>query len=276
MTVQKLASFTRDGKGGNPAGVMLATVLPEAEEMQEIAADLGFSETAFGAPEGDGYRVRYFAPKGEVPFCGHATIAIGAAIGQMRGPGRYPLTLNDAEIAVEAYQDRGAWGARLISPPTHHVLAEPALRTEGLDVFGLTEADLDPEIAVARIHGGADHLLLPLKERRALFEMRYEFEAGAAFMQKYRFVTVNLIWRESETLIHSRNAFAGHGVYEDPATGAAAAALAGYLRDAGLQWRPFRVAQGDDMGAPSDLWVTPKAEQGGPVEIAGTVRSLAA
>jgi len=77
MNVQKLASFTRNGVGGNPAGVVIEDILPPAATMQRIAADVGYSETAFAAPQGDGFRVRYFAPQAEVPFCGHATIALG-------------------------------------------------------------------------------------------------------------------------------------------------------------------------------------------------------
>ncbi|VAV88264.1 Phenazine biosynthesis protein PhzF like, partial [hydrothermal vent metagenome] len=118
MNIQKLASFTRNGAGGNPAGVVIEDTLPSSEIMQQIAADVGFSETAFAAPEGPGFRVRYFAPQAEVPFCGHATIALGAALGATYGAGQYNLALNEANISVEAYQTDGAWGAKLISPGT--------------------------------------------------------------------------------------------------------------------------------------------------------------
>ena len=50
--------------------------------------------------QGDGWRVRYFAPEIEVPFCGHATIALGAVLGERFGEGRYKLYLNDSEISV--------------------------------------------------------------------------------------------------------------------------------------------------------------------------------
>jgi predicted PhzF superfamily epimerase YddE/YHI9 len=54
-------------------------------------------------------------------------------------------------------------------------------------------------------------------------------------MNEQALVTISLLWNESDEVFHSRNAFASGGVYEDPATGAAAAALAGYLRDIGWQ-----------------------------------------
>ena len=77
----RIAAFSDSGAGGNPAGVWIGDTLPAAEEMQRIAAEVGFSETAFAAPIPDRdiyhWRVRYFSPAAEVPFCGHATIAAG-------------------------------------------------------------------------------------------------------------------------------------------------------------------------------------------------------
>ena len=80
MDVQRIAAFSDGPSGGNPAGVVLCDALPAAVRMQAIAAEVGFSETVFAAPAGGGWRVRYFAPEIEVPFCGHATIALGAAL----------------------------------------------------------------------------------------------------------------------------------------------------------------------------------------------------
>jgi len=274
MNIQKLASFTRDGAGGNPAGVVIADTLPEAALMQQIAADVGFSETAFAAPEGNGFRVRYFAPQAEVPFCGHATIALGAALGAAFGAGQYNLALNEVGISVEAYQTGGTWGARLISPGTSYAPVDAAVLDSFLPLFNLAPTDLDPAIPPAMVNGGAQHLLLPLASHRALQDMAYDFDTGASLMQKHGLVTINLIHRAAPGLIYSRNPFAGHGVYEDPATGAAAAALAGYLRDAGLQSGPFEVVQGVEMGCASLLQVAAQSGPGAPVAVAGTTRII--
>ncbi len=275
MNIQKLASFTRESAGGNPAGVVIEETLPSDAMMQQIAADVGFSETAFAAPEGNGFRVRYFAPQAEVPFCGHATIALGAALGAAFGAGQYDLALNEAGISVEAYQKNGAWGAKLISPGTSYSAIDAIMLDSFLKLFGLEPADLDGQIPPALVNGGAQHLLLALKSHQSLHDMAYDFDAGAALMQKHALVTVNLIHRAAPGLIYSRNAFAGHGVYEDPATGAAAAALAGYLRDAGLQSGPFEVVQGVEMGHGSLLQVDALNGPGAPVAVAGTTRVMA-
>jgi predicted PhzF superfamily epimerase YddE/YHI9 len=68
--------------------------------MRRIATEVGYSETAFAMPQGDAWRVRYFSPESEVPFCGHATIALGAALALAHGNGVYRLHLNSADITV--------------------------------------------------------------------------------------------------------------------------------------------------------------------------------
>lgn len=91
MNVLKLTAFSRDGKGGNPAGVVFSDEMPSEEEMLKVAKEVGYSETAFLVKQADGWQVRYFAPAMEVPFCGHATIALGAALGERFGNGEYRL-----------------------------------------------------------------------------------------------------------------------------------------------------------------------------------------
>jgi PhzF family phenazine biosynthesis protein len=119
MDAQKIAAFSDGNEGGNPAGVLIADAHPDETTMRQIAAELGFSETAFAIPQGDGWRVRYFSPESEVPFCGHATIALGSALALQFGNGVYTLILNEAEITVEGSREQGALFAALQSPPTH-------------------------------------------------------------------------------------------------------------------------------------------------------------
>ncbi len=106
-SVQRLSAFAAGDTGGNPAGVVISEHLPDAATMQAIAADVGYSETAFAAPEAGVWRVRYFAPEIEIPFCGHATIALGAALAARHGEGRYALQINDALISVQAHRHDG-------------------------------------------------------------------------------------------------------------------------------------------------------------------------
>ena len=113
MPILKIAAFSDGDTGGNPAGVMLTDVLPSDTDMQRIAAEIGFSETAFAAPITTGWRVRYFSPENEVPFCGHATIALGAALTLQHGDGVFALTLNQTSITVEGLRQGNLVSAAL-------------------------------------------------------------------------------------------------------------------------------------------------------------------
>lgn len=275
MDVQRIAAFSDGDAGGNPAGVVIADAFPAESEMRRIAADVGFSETAFAVPIADGWRVRYFSPESEVPFCGHATIALGAALAHRFGDGLYTLTLNEARITVEGRAKGSLVEAALQSPSTRSVPAQPWLVDEALELFGLTAEDLDPRIPPAIVHGGADHLLLALRDRAMLASMRYDLDAGRTLMNRDGLVTVVLAYSEAPQLFHTRNAFASGGVYEDPATGAATAALAGYLRDIGWpHGGRIDVVQGENMGMRSRLRAEIPAEKGGSIRVSGTARRM--
>jgi PhzF family phenazine biosynthesis protein len=276
VNVLKLAAFSQDGKGGNPAGVAFYDEMPSAEEMLRIAKEVGYSETAFLVKQGDGWRVRYFAPAMEVPFCGHATIALGAALGEREGAGTYKLFLNQSEITVRAEKvGEGKFSATLQSPGTSSEDAPKEYVNKILEAFSLKRDDLNPTFPVRFASGGAKHLILVLKDRRTLADMKYEFEIVRSLMTEQGLVTISLLWQESDEVFHSRNAFASGGVYEDPATGAAAAALAGYLRD--IQWTgqpEFKILQGEDMGMPSRLIVKFGRKAGEGVSVSGETRYI--
>jgi PhzF family phenazine biosynthesis protein len=278
MDVLRIAAFSDGAAGGNPAGVVIGAEMPSAEVMQRVAAEVGFSETAFAVPlpKGEGnrdWRVRYFAPQSEVPFCGHATIALGAALAAQVGDGIFNLTLNAAEITVEGRRDGERYSAALQSPPTRSRPAAPSVIAEALALFGYLESDLAAELPPAMIHGGADHMLLALRSRQLLGAMRYDLEAGRRFMRDHGLVTIILAFAETPRLFHSRNPFASGGVYEDPATGAATAAFAGYLRDIGWpHGGVIDIVQGEDMGMRSKLRAEISAARGSSIRVSGTAR----
>lgn len=93
--VLRYTAFSADPAGGNPAGVVLDASGLTDDAMLAVAADVGYSESAFltaPAPDGAGspgraFTIRYFSPKAEVPFCGHATVATAIALAERIGPG---------------------------------------------------------------------------------------------------------------------------------------------------------------------------------------------
>jgi len=276
IEIQRLAAFANGSEGGNPAGVVVTDTLPDAQTMQHIAADVGFSETAFAALQAnDCWRVRYFSPESEVPFCGHATIALGAALAQQHGNGTFSLELNNANITVDGEVKNDQITASLQSPPTSSAPADPYQVSGALELFNWSMDHLDNNLPPAFANAGANHLVLGVKSRDTLAAMKYDLQRGRAFMRDADIVTICLVYAKSPVLFHTRNPFASGGVYEDPATGAATAALAGYLRD--ISWphnNRIDVVQGEDMGYKSLIRAEFNSTTGNSIKVTGAVRVL--
>ncbi|HEY8637046.1 MAG TPA: PhzF family phenazine biosynthesis isomerase [Candidatus Limnocylindrales bacterium] len=271
-TLLRLAAFTTDPSGGNPAGVWIGDRLPPDAEMQRIAADVGYSETAFLAPDGSGvagrFRVRYFSPLAEVPFCGHATIASGIALverglaGAAAGDGgvaRIVLTTNGGPVSVDTEPgEDGLVRATLTSIAGWVGEPEPSLVAAALASLGWRADELDPALPPAIGFAGARHLIFAARHRERLERLEYAFDELGALMRAHDLTTIQLVWREAPDRFRARDPFPVGGVVEDPATGAAAAALGAYLRARGEITPPasFEIIQGVEMGRPSRLTVS--------------------
>ncbi len=270
-TLHRFAAFTNRPDAGNPAGVWVGSVLPNAEAMQRIAAEVGYSETAFVAPKtGSRRTVRYFSPEMEVPFCGHATIATGVALGAANGDSTYRLATPVGEIPVRVRTRGGEVQASLTSVEPEQRPASNTLVTAALGALGWHHADLDLRVPPARAYAGAWHLVLAVRSAERLARLNYDFDRLKAIMLDDDLTTLQLVWREREDRFHARNPFPVGGVVEDPATGAAAAALGGYLRAAKLVTVPSTIIirQGETMGRPSRLEVEIPTQGG--IVVSGT------
>jgi PhzF family phenazine biosynthesis protein len=101
MEILRYTAFSSSPAGGNPAGVVLDAAGVSDADMSRTAADVGYSETAFVWPEPDGgFRIRYFSPRIEVPFCGHATIAAAVAYAERHGAGPFHLDTRGGPVEV--------------------------------------------------------------------------------------------------------------------------------------------------------------------------------
>lgn len=260
-----LSSFTTSAEGGNPAGVWIGDTLPHPQQMLRIAREVGFSETAFLAPaEGSSRTVRYYSPEAEVAFCGHATIAAGVQLGILSGEGTYQFDTAAGPVAVDVRTADGHAEASLTSVPPLHASVPDTLLEAVLETLGWMRGEMDMKIPPALAYAGAWHLVIAAARRERLVHLEYDFEGLKLLMINANLTTIQLVWREDDDVFHSRNPFPVGGVVEDPATGAAAAALGGYLRDAGLISAPttILIRQGEVMGRPSRLIVDIPVEGG--------------
>lgn len=264
--VLRYTAFSTSPDGGNRAGVVLDASGLGEQEMRAVAAEVGYSETAFLTPAAEvppgvaperAFTVRYFSPEAEVAFCGHATVATAVALGERLGPGPLHFASQAGPIPVDVTEQDGRLRATLTSVEPHSSPAHPADVAEALSALGWRQADLDPAIPPRIAFAGNDHLVLAAATRARLADLDYDFEALKAVMLRLGLTTVHLVWRESAAAFHARDPFPVGGVVEDAATGAAAAAFGGYARELGLagQGATLTLKQGEDMGRPSLLTV---------------------
>ncbi len=258
VEILRYTAFSQTPDGGNPAGVVLDAGGVSDAEMQRIAADVGYSETAFLTPTGPGTaNVRYFAPIAEVAFCGHATIAAAVARAERIGAGPLTLTSLAGRIEVTTQDTEDGVVATLVSVPPVVAEIPDDVTAELLAALRLTAADLDPELPVRVSYSGNLHPIvgvpLPVLDGLDHDERRL---AGLMAEQGWG-ATVAVVTRTGRTEFEARNPFPPGGVREDPATGSAAAALGGYLRALALVRPPVTVTvrQGRHVGRPGVLIV---------------------
>ncbi|MER6320152.1 PhzF family phenazine biosynthesis isomerase [Streptomyces sp. NPDC001581] len=268
--VLRYTAFSHDPAGGNPAGVVLDAAGLDDGAMLAIAARLGYSETAFltappeglGGPAGRSFTVRYFSPKAEVPFCGHATVATAVALAERIGPGELLLATRAGTVPVSVTaEDGGRLRATLTSVEPHIEEIGSDDLAEALAALDWPVGDLDPAFPPRIAYAGARHLVLGAASRARLADLAYDFARLEALMRRLDLTTVQLVHRAGPAEFHVRDPFPVGGVVEDPATGAAAAAFGAYARELGLVPADavLTLHQGEDMGRPGILTVELRA-----------------
>lgn len=275
--VLRYTAFSADPDGGNPAGVVLDASGLDDAAMLAVAAELGYSESAFltgrgepggGEPGGAGtsatreYTIRYFSPKAEVPFCGHATVATALALAERDGPGDLVFDTAAGTVPVTVTREGTELRATLTSVEPDVMDVGPDDLAEALAALDWPATDLDPALPPRIAFAGARHLVLAAATRERLADLSYDFARLEALMHRLDLTTLQLVWRAAPDVFHVRDPFPVGGVVEDPATGAAAAAFGAYLRDRGLVpgAAVLTLHQGEDMGRPGTLTVELRAD----------------
>lgn len=258
--------FTGSRFGGNPLAV-----LPEAEglsgsQMQQIAREFNFSETAFVLPPQAGHtrRVRIFTPATEVPFAGHPNIgtafvlATAGAVGEIDGSRTVTFEEKAGIVAVTIEPTaQGSTWCELAAP-------EPlSLGTVVAEETVAAAVSLRPQDIVTRTHPprvasvGLPFLVVELADRPALERAHARTERLEALAADGIAPDIHLYTRSADDFDLRTRMFAPlEGVPEDAATGSANCALAGLLGhcddrpDGAFAWR---IAQGVEMGRPSRL-----------------------
>lgn len=131
VPVYQVDAFTNRLFAGNPAAVMVFPAFPDEAVMQAIAAENNLVETAFLVADGDGYRLRWFTPKVEVPLCGHATLASAAVVMERLQPGRAAVTFETASGSLPVRRSGAGYILNFPARPSEPI-AQPAGLAEAL------------------------------------------------------------------------------------------------------------------------------------------------
>ncbi len=241
-------AFTEKLFGGNPAGVVLLdNDFPPDRLMQQVAAELRYSETAFVRQDGaDEFTVRYFTPRSEVDLCGHATIATFGLLWQLgKVGGRACLNhtlAGDLEVMA---------GERVMMQ-----MATPKMVGAVVDVERLCRIMqcIVPLMPVEIITTGLPDIILPVQSLEELAALNPDMAALAELSRELEVVGVHaFVQADDGYTAHVRNFAPLYGVDEESATGTANAALTHYLQRQGLiqQGGECSFLQGEKMGRPS-------------------------
>ena len=266
-----MAAFSDDPRGGNPAGVVVGDEFPSDDAMQQIARDVGYSETVFLAGDGGAkWQARYWRPVAEVPFCGHATIAAAVALYRQYGVAELEFGTLGGRVPIQVEEIAGAPWATLTSVAPRVTEIAPGDLARLLRSLHVAEHDLDPALPPMVAFAGVYHPIIALASQASHAALEYDFDGLLALMSQRDWTTIQVVWRSSPTQFRSRNPFPVGGVVEDPATGAAAAALGAYLGEIGAIEPPasIEVMQGEEIGRPSRIFVAIPREGG--IGVTGT------
>jgi PhzF family phenazine biosynthesis protein len=248
-------AFTDVAFGGNPAGVVLleqGASFPTDELMQQVAAELRFSETAFVQNNGSNeFTVRYFTPCSEVDLCGHATIA---TFGMMSSQGIIPRG-----VVCRNHTLAGELEVR-VDDKVMMQMAQPKVIAPLVDVpylhdimAGMNMIDW-PEMPVEVISTGLPDIIMPVGNVESLNALKPNMDKLTELSRELNVIGVHAFAISDDGYTaHVRNFAPLYGVPEESATGTANAALNYYLyrRNIVKHDQECRFMQGEVMKRPS-------------------------
>jgi PhzF family phenazine biosynthesis protein len=243
-------AFCKNGEGGNPAGVVLFESALSDARKKEIAAKLGYSETAF-VTRGDraDFKFEYFTPTEEVPLCGHATIAAFALMLELGMLDRDSYSFEAKAGLLSVRIDDGSVFMEQNKAQYFEILEKSALE----DCF---DTDCVSEKYPSQIVStGLRDIMLPIRDEAALNAAKPNLDAISEISRSRDVVGIHA-FALCDAGILCRNFAPLYGIPEESATGTANCALASYLHKHGIMRRnEYRIEQGRSMNMPSEITV---------------------
>jgi trans-2,3-dihydro-3-hydroxyanthranilate isomerase len=269
IRVCHIDAFTKNPFEGNPAGVVPdASDLTETQ-MQKIANELNLPESAFlqpsANPEAD-FRVRYFTPQEEINFCGHATVGsawlLATEYGWAEKADHIIFETNVGLIPVQWEKSEGKIIMVTMTQISPKVKEMEFDRTEIANLVGIPPEQLDDRYPIKLANTGNWHLIVPVKTNQAIDSATPKWEQLAILNKKHSISTTHLFSFDAKPgfNLYTRDFAPAIGIPEDPVTGSANGALAGYLVLEGIlnkdETHQLTIGQGDAINRQGTLFVT--------------------
>lgn len=202
-------SFTNLKFKGNPAAVCIAEKELDHATMQNIATEIGFSETAFIRNlSGDAYSIRFFTPKKEIPLCGHATLAASKIIFDTTDLSQISF-LNFENVELRIRKSEGKIVMQFPVYDTVEIQVPPAM-LKALGIEKMVNARYSPKNKI---------ILIEIKGTATLASLKPDFQALLQSYTGINGVLVTALSDDSEYDFHYRYFWPWAGTTEDPVTG---------------------------------------------------------
>ncbi len=282
LPLLQVDAFTQRPLGGNPCAVVFDADGLDDATLQAVAREMNLSETVFLLPPREtDFRARYFTPVAEIPMAGHPTIATACALvdaGRLalgEAPATISLELPVGPVPVEIHGRGGAFARAVMTQGRPEFLRDHDAGDVAA-LFGLDPADLLPGAPVQTVSTGTPQLMVPVTGHAPLRRIRLDYDAYRRYREETGFFSAHVFCLEGAT--DAGRTFARHFVdppdfVEDPFTGSATGAMAGYLWRHGLVEEPHFIAeQGHWMGRPGrgDVEVVGPREAATGVRVGGS------
>ncbi len=258
--------FTHHRLAGNPLAVVLDGSGFDTPAMQAIAREFNLSETVFVMPPRDPSAraaLRIFTPARELPFAGHPTVGTAVLLALLDGrDADFVLEEEVGPVPCRATRHGDQAGEAVFVLPRLPEQVRPLGDAAACArAFGLDPADLMEGYGPAIYSAGVAFTIVPLRSRAAVDRARVDAAAwNAAFGDgPHGAYLVAFDPVDPAHHVHARMLDVGFGIGEDPATGSAAAAFAGFLMAAAPRAdgeHRFVIEQGYQMGRPSQITLT--------------------
>jgi PhzF family phenazine biosynthesis protein len=252
MELYRLRAFPNGEGGGNKAGVVLDADFLTDAQMQDIASEVGYSETAFvtKSTRAD-VAVRFFTPTTEVDLCGHATIATFNLLRQKKRlqKGVYTQETKAGILKLDVRDE-------IVYMEQKHPHFSDLLHASDVAKCFLEKDFVDTRYPIQIVSTGMKEIFLPVINTDVLHQLQPDFEEIMRVSKQFGVIGIHAFALDDTVDAYGRNFAPLVGIDEESATGTSNGALSCYLYRYVTKKNQYVLRQGYSMKQPSEIYGT--------------------